>query len=167
MNDDPGKALRASREIITRDRGMLTAKTTGMNRLLSEEIPQFRCSDPKFEEIYYYLWALYLMYYIDSKKGGDGKPYPNCGEQLSRHPSLRRLFPNQGRLLGTRQAALRLWKRVLTWKHLVVNGRYRETPNGTIMLSDNKGTTWHSGAYGVSCPNMSLAHGKFTNIRAI
>ena len=76
MNDDPGKALRAAREIITRDRRMLTAKTSGMNRLLREEIPQFRCSDPKFEEIYYYLWALYLMYYIDDKKGGRWKTTP-------------------------------------------------------------------------------------------
>ena len=36
---------------------------------LNDEIPQFRCSDPKFEEIYYYLWALHLMYYIDVQKG--------------------------------------------------------------------------------------------------
>jgi hypothetical protein len=39
---------------------------------------------------------------------------------------------------------------VLTWKHLVENGRYRKTPNGHILLSDNKGTTWHSGAYGAN-----------------
>jgi len=69
MNDDPGKALREARKIIVQDRNMLAAKTTGMNRLLQEQIPQFRCSDRKFEEIYYYLWALYLMYYIDVQKG--------------------------------------------------------------------------------------------------
>jgi hypothetical protein len=37
---------------------------------------------------------------------------------------------------------------VLTWKHLVENGRYRETNDGHIFLSDNKGVGWHSGAYG-------------------
>jgi hypothetical protein len=37
---------------------------------------------------------------------------------------------------------------VLTWKHLVENGRYRETQAGHIFLSDNKGIGWHSGAYG-------------------
>ena len=37
---------------------------------------------------------------------------------------------------------------VLTWKHLVENGRYRETNDGHIFLSDNKGVSWHSGAYG-------------------
>ena len=37
---------------------------------------------------------------------------------------------------------------VLTWKHLSENNRFRELPNGLRMLSDNKGTTWHSGAYG-------------------
>ena len=40
-----------------------------MNLLLSNGIPQFRCSDPKFEEIYYFLWSIYLMYYIDVQKG--------------------------------------------------------------------------------------------------
>ena len=38
---------------------------------------------------------------------------------------------------------------VLTWKHLTQNNRFRETPNGLRMLSDNKGISWHSGAYGV------------------
>ena len=37
---------------------------------------------------------------------------------------------------------------VLTWKHLTENNRFRELPNGIRMLSDNKGTSWHSGAYG-------------------
>ena len=37
---------------------------------------------------------------------------------------------------------------MLTWKHLVEHGRYRKLPNGVILLSDNKGTSWHSGAYG-------------------
>ena len=37
---------------------------------------------------------------------------------------------------------------VLTWKHLTKNNRFREHPNGAREISDNKGTTWHSGAYG-------------------
>ena len=37
---------------------------------------------------------------------------------------------------------------VLTWKHLTQAGRYRQHPNGLRELADNKGTTWHSGAYG-------------------
>ena len=38
---------------------------------------------------------------------------------------------------------------MLTWKHLTKNDRYRETPDGLRMISDNKGVAWHSGAYGV------------------
>jgi hypothetical protein len=55
---------------------MLLDKTTEMNQLLSEQIPQFRCSDPKFEDIYYFLWSIYLMYYIDVQKDGKWKSYP-------------------------------------------------------------------------------------------
>ena len=37
---------------------------------------------------------------------------------------------------------------VLTWKHLTKNNRYRELKDGLRMISDNKGISWHSGAYG-------------------
>ena len=148
MNDDPGKALRAAREIITRDRRMLTAKTSGMNRLLREEIPQFRCSDPKFEEIYYYLWALYLMYYIDVQKGWEMENHTQTA--VNNFLGIHRYDACFQIKVGawTQDKPRFAYGNVLTWKHLVENGRYRETPNGTIMLSDNKGTTWHSGAYG-------------------
>ncbi|MEO0415392.1 MAG: hypothetical protein AAF226_10630, partial [Verrucomicrobiota bacterium] len=36
---------------------------------------------------------------------------------------------------------------VLTWKHLTQAERWRQSGN-IRLLSDNKGTTWHSGAYG-------------------
>jgi len=45
---------------------------------------------------------------------------------------------------------------VLTWKHLVTNKMYREGRDGTIFLSDNKGTTWHSGCYGNEVPEHVL-----------
>jgi len=148
MNDDQGKARQAAREIISKDQQMLTAKTAEMNRKLNEEIPQFRCSDPKFEEIYYYLWSLYLMYYIDVQKGWEMENHTQTAVNN---------FLGIHRYDACFQIKVGAWARnkerfaygnVLTWKHLVENGRYRETPNGLIMLSDNKGTTWHSGAYG-------------------
>jgi hypothetical protein len=148
MNDDPGKALREARKIIVQDRNMLAAKTTEMNRLLNDGIPQFRCSDPKFEEIYYYLWSLYLMYYVDVQKGWEKENHTQTAVNN---------FLGIHRYDACFQIKVGAWARdkerfaygnVLTWKHLVENGRYRETPNGAIMLSDNKGTSWHSGAYG-------------------
>jgi len=148
MNDDPGKALREARKIIVQDRNMLAAKTTGMNRLLKEEIPQFRCSDPKFEEIYYYLWSLYLMYYIDVQKGWEMENHTQTA--VNNFLGIHRYDACFQIKVGawTRDKSRFGYGNVLTWKHLVENGRFRENPNGAIMLSDNKGTSWHSGAYG-------------------
>ena len=38
----------------------MIAKTRAVNCQLNERISWFRCSDRKFEDIYYYLWSLYL-----------------------------------------------------------------------------------------------------------
>ena len=129
----------------------------------SREIPQFRCSDPKFEEIYYYLWAFTHVLHRRTKRMGDGKHTQTAVNNFLE--SIATTLVSIRSVLGRGTSRARLWKR--STENLVENGRYRETPNGTIMLSDNKGTTWHSGAYGVSWPSMSLARGKFTNIRAI
>ena len=148
MNDDSGKALRAARKIIVQDQQMLASKTAEMNRLLNEEIPQFRCSDPRFEEIYYYLWSLYLMYYIDVQKGWEMENHTQTA--VNNFLGIHRYDACFQIKVGawTRDKSRFAYGNVLTWKHLVENGRYRETSNGAIMLSDNKGTTWHSGAYG-------------------
>ena len=148
MHDDAASALRLAREIIKNDSEMLAAKTAEMNRQLNEEIPKFRCSDPTFEEIYYYLWALHLMYYIDVQKGWEMENHTQTAVNN---------FLGMHRYDACFQIKVGAWMadkprfaygNVLTWKHLVESGRYRELPNGLILLSDNKGTTWHSGTYG-------------------
>ena len=53
MNDDSRQAVVDALEILSKDKTMLTAKTMEVNRQLNQDIPRFRCSDPKFEEIYY------------------------------------------------------------------------------------------------------------------
>ena len=148
MNDDPRKALRAAREIIDEDRKMLALKTAATNRRLNKDIPRFRCSDPKFEEIYYYLWSLYLMYYIDVQKGWERESHTQTA--VNNFLGIHRYDACFQIKVGawTSDKSLYAYGNVLTWKHLVENGRYRETPNGLIMLSDNKGMGWHSGAYG-------------------
>jgi hypothetical protein len=148
MNDDPRKALWAAREIIDEARKMLALKTAATNRRLNEDIPRFRCSDPKFEEIYYYLWSLYLMYYIDVQKGWERESHTQTA--VNNFLGIHRYDACFQIKVGawTSDKSLYAYGNVLTWKHLVENGRYRETPNGLIMLSDNKGKGWHSGAYG-------------------
>ncbi len=148
MHDEADTAVRSAREIIANDSEMLAEKTAEMNRQLNREIPQFRCSDPKLEEIYYYLWALHLMYYIDVQRGWEMENHTQTAVNN---------FLGMHRYDACFQIKVGAWMadkprfaygNVLTWKHLVENGRYRELPNGLIQLSDNKGTTWHSGAYG-------------------
>ena len=46
-----------------------------MNNLLNYQIPYFRCSDSMVEQTYYYLWALYFMYFRDVGKGFTPYPY--------------------------------------------------------------------------------------------
>ena len=130
-------------------REAMIAKTREVNRQLGEEIPWFRCSDRKFEDIYYYLWSLYLMYYIDVQKGWEMDPHTQTAVNN---------FLGMHRYDATFQIKVGAWTgnkshyaygNVLTWKHLFSSGHYRKSPNGLIELADNKGTTWHSGVYGV------------------
>ena len=127
---------------------MMLAKTREMNRQLNEEIPWFRCSDRKFEDIYYYLWSLYLMYDINVQRGWEMEPHTQTAVNN---------FLGMHRYDATFQIRVGAWTankshyaygNVLTWKHLFAAGHYRKSPNGVISLADNKGTTWHSGVYG-------------------
>ena len=126
----------------------MIAKTREMNRQLNEEIPWFRCSDRKFEDIYYDLWSLYLMYYIDVQTGWEMEPHTQTAVNN---------FLGMHRYDATFQIKVGAWTgnkshyaygNVLTWKHLFKDGYSRKSPNGLIALADNKGTTWHSGVYG-------------------
>ena len=148
MNDNSGKAKETCRAAIDQAREIGLAKTAEINRILNRQIPQFRCSDPKFEEIYYFLWSLYLMYYIDVQKGWEMENHTQSA--VNNFLGMHRYDACFQIKVGawTRDKARFAYGNVLTWKHLVENGRYRETPNGLIMLSDNKGIGWHSGAYG-------------------
>lgn len=148
MQDDYRQALKDAMVVLREPHKMMIAKTREMNRQLNEEIPWFRCSDRKFEEIYYYLWSLYLMYYIDVQKGWEMEPHTQTAVNN---------FLGMHRYDATFQIKVGAWTsnkshyaygNVLTWKHLFKNGHFRKSPNGMIELADNKGTAWHSGAYG-------------------
>ena len=148
MDDDEQAAIRKSREIIKNSREWLTKKTETFNTLLNEQIPWFRCSDQRFVDIYYYLWSLYLMYYIDVGHGWEQEPHTQTAVNN---------FLGMHRYDATFQIKVGAWttdKRrfaygnVLTWKHLTKHNRFRENGAGARFLSDNKGRSWHSGAYG-------------------
>ncbi|MCP4848873.1 MAG: hypothetical protein GY899_13100 [Verrucomicrobiaceae bacterium] len=148
MHDTPGMAIKSARDIINNHRPWLLAKTIEINRQLNEEIPWLRCPDKKFVDIYYYLWSLYLMYYIDVGKGWETENHTQTAVNN---------FLGMHRYDAAFQIKVGAWTtdkkkygygNVLTWKHLTKNDRYRELPSGLRMISDNKGIAWHSGAYG-------------------
>ncbi len=127
---------------------LMAQKTAVMNQLLNEQVPWFRCPDEKFVDIYYYLWAIYLMYYIDVGQGWEQEPHTQTAVNN---------FLGMHRYDAAFQIKVGAWTQdkpqfaygnVLTWKHLTQNDRYRELDNGIRMLSDNKGIAWHSGTYG-------------------
>lgn len=149
MHDDAAVAERAARDIAENGRPLLAAKTAEMNRLLNEEIPYFRCPDEKFVDIYYYLWALYLMYSIEVGEGWEKEHHTQTAVNnflgMHRYDAAFQIKVGAWTTDKPRYA----YGNVLTWKHLTKNDRYRELPNGIRMISDNKGISWHSGAYGV------------------
>lgn len=148
MHDDSRQSMKNAKAVLSEPRGTMAAKTREMNRQLNDEIPYFRCSDKKFEDIYYYLWSIYLMYYIDVGRGMEMEPHTQTAVNN---------FLGMHRYDATFQIKVGAWTgnkshyaygNVLTWKHLFKNGHYQKSPNGSIALADNKGTTWHSGVYG-------------------
>lgn len=148
MHDDPGTAVESARGIIRNHQPWLSAKTAEMNRQLNEEVPWFRCPDRKFVDIYYYLWSLYLMYYIEVGKGWEMENHTQTA--VNNFLGIHRYDAAFQIKVGawTADKARYAYGNVLTWKHLTKNDRYRENPDGLRMLADNKGTAWHSGAYG-------------------
>ena len=148
MHDDEAPALQAATEIIKNHQSLLSAKTTEMNRQLNEEIPYFRCPDDKFVDIYYYLWSLYLMYHIEVGRGWELEGHTQTA--VNNFLGLHRYDAAFQIKVGAWTTDKRkfAYGNVLTWKHLTKNNRFREHPNGAREISDNKGTTWHSGAYG-------------------
>ena len=148
MHDDGHRALQNAMAILRKPRESMIARTQQVNRELNTEIPWFRCSDKKFEDIYYYLWSLYLMYYIDVQQGWEMEPHTQTAVNN---------FLGMHRYDATFQIRVGAWTgdqpryaygNVLTWKHLFRNGHYQKSANGAIALADNKGTAWHSGVYG-------------------
>lgn len=148
MHDDGDTALNHASEVVREPKDSMIAKTREMNRQLNAEVPWFRCSDRKFEDIYYFLWSLYLMYTIDVQSGWETVPHTQTAVNnfLGMHRYDASFQIKVGAWMGDKPQYA--YGNVLTWKPLFQNGHYRKLPGGEIALADNKGTTWHSGVYG-------------------
>jgi len=156
MHDDRQQALSDASNLLQYQDSALAAKTKDMNQLLNDEVPYFRCSDKKFVDIYYYLWSIYLMYYIDVQKGWEMENHTQTAVNnfLGMHRYDAMFQIKVGSWMADKERFA--YGNVLTWKHLTENNRYRETGNGHRFISDNKGIGWHSGAYGGETPEHVL-----------
>lgn len=148
MHDEEASAIQSATDIIRNHQSMLSAKTAEMNRQLNEEVPWFRCPDEKIVDIYYYLWSIYLMYYIEVGKGWEMENHTQTA--VNNFLGIHRYDAAFQIKVGawTNDKRKYAYGNVLTWKHLTENNHFREYPNGARVLSDNKGIAWHSGAYG-------------------
>ena len=132
-----------------------------MNDLLGNQVPYFRCSDQDIVNVYYFLWALYLMYYDIDLSDEQDEYYAHAIliKQLPRASPLRFHLPVRCGVMDRRQG-IHAPGNVLTWKPLL---QYADLDRGTIP-GDNLGPTWRSVPISGADPS-SLAHGRFTSIR--
>jgi len=144
MDDEYRKALGRTGSVLADYRAALSAKTKRMNDLLNHQIPYFRCSDQDVVEVYYYLWAIYLMYYIDVQKGWE--MYPHTQTAVNNFLGMHRYDANFQIKVGawTADKDYYAYGNVLHWKALLpYAGRM-----GT--LPDNKGIAWFSPVWGAT-----------------
>jgi len=138
MHDDYANARDRVLTVLTDPDGELAAKRTVMNDLLNNQIPYFRCSDPDIVNIYYYLWALYLMYYIDVGEGWE--IYPHTQTAVNNFMGMHRFDANFQIKVGAwvRDKQDYAFGNVLIWSallpHAMSGGR----------LPDNMGQAWFS-----------------------
>ena len=116
----------------------LEIKTKYMNDLLNEQIPYFRCSDQAVVETYYYLWAIYFMYFIDIGEGY--MEYPHTQTAINNFMGLHLWDSSVYARMGSWVADK--WQygfgNVLNWKNLLP---YKKEGG---RLPDNFGINWYS-----------------------
>ena len=145
MHDDSATAIAETQALLADPHGELQAKTDHMNDLLNNQIPYFRCSDQDIVHVYYFLWAIHLMYYIDlSDENPDFTPHTQSAVNN---------FLGIHRYDAAMQIPVGSWAvdkeafangNVLRWKTMLP---YANLENGRIP-ADNLGKTWHSGLWG-------------------
>jgi len=138
MGDDYENTVTRVDSVLSDPEAYLFEKTDYMNDLLNEQIPYFRCSDEQVEQVYYYLWSLYFMYYIDVGKGWE--KYPHTQTAVNNFMGLHNFDAYAFIPIGSwaRNKEYFAYGNALTWKFLLP---YK---NDLGMLPDNLGIDWYS-----------------------
>ena len=145
MNDDYGVAAERALQTLENASSERTAKTNHMNSILNEQIPYFRCSDKTIIEVYYFLWAIYLMYNIDLS---DESPdfYPHTQTAVNNFMGLHRFDANIQIPVGSWAVDKVKYANgnALRWKSLLGIANL----NTGRIPADNIGKEWWSGLSG-------------------
>lgn len=144
MNDSYTDAASDVRIVLEQPEEALAAKTKAMNDLLNNQVPYFRCSDQELVDVYYFLWAIYLMYYIDVQEGWETHPHTQTA--VNNFLGMHRYDANFQIMVGawTADKAQYAYGNVLHWKPLLPYAR----KGGS--LPDNKGIAWFSPVWGTT-----------------
>jgi len=144
MNDNYTEAIRQTTQVLADPASELARKTQYMNGLLNYQIPYFRCSDHDIVKVYYYLWSIYLMYYIDVDKGWE--KYPHTQTAVNNFLGLHRYDSDFQIKVGSWIADKEYFAygNVLLWKSLLP---YARTGGA---LPDNMGIAWYSPVWGAT-----------------
>ena len=138
QHDEGTLAKSATREVLRDPGAAQRAKTAMINSLLNSQIPYFRCSDEQVVRTYYYLWALYFMYFTHTGEGYES--YPHTQTAINNFMGLHVWDSWAYTAMGAWVADKENWAygNILSWKHMVP---FKDRFNA---LPDNFGTTWYS-----------------------
>ena len=140
MGDDCQSALTRAKGLLAAPQAALDAKTRHINDLLNHRVPFFRCSDPRTVQTYYYLWALYFLYFTHTGRGHE--QYPHTQTAVNNFMGLHLWDSWAYTAMSAWVADKRAYGfgNVLSWKHLLPF----KAASGA--LPDNFGIAWHSPA---------------------
>lgn len=138
QHDDPAVAESATRAVLANPAKALADKHAWFKDLLSSQIPWFRCSDERTIKTYYYLWALYFMYFTHTGKGYES--YPHTQTAINNFMGLHVWDSWAYTAMGSWVVDGENWGygNILSWKHMLP---FKDAFNA---LPDNFGTTWYS-----------------------
>lgn len=137
VSDEYKDALARAKRVLKNPARKMADKTEYMNDLLNGQIPCFRCSDDMAVRTYYYLWALYFMYFRDIGEGYLQYPHTQTAINNFMGPHLwdSWVYTQAGSWVADK------WTyghgNILSWQFMV------PFKNKANQMPDNFGTTWH------------------------
>jgi len=138
MGDDYADGADRVKRLLADPQAALDAKTRRVNAWLNREIPYFRCPDADVVQTYYYLWALYYMYFTHTGRGWE--QYPHTQTAVNNFMGLHLWDSWAYTAMGAWVADKWAWGHgnVLSWKAMLP---FR---NKAGALPDNFGVAWYS-----------------------